>query len=112
MENDEQKKKSYAISVSITPEMKGYLDKHPNLKQSAVFQNAMKRIMNPRKNPLLLLLGVLGVCFSVICISVASSGLLLLWGKEGFIVNTALFCVGFAVLTTTVLIYFKNKKSG
>ena len=110
MEDDKENKKSNTLSVSITKEMKEYLSEHPNLKQSKIFQNAMGRIMHPRKSPLLLLVGVLGVCFSIICIAVASSGLLLLFGKEGYIVNTALFCVGFAVLVTSVLIYFKDRK--
>jgi len=110
MENNENKK-SNTISVSITPEMKKYLDRHPNLKQSKIFQDAMTRIMKPRKSPLLLLVGVLGVCFSIICLAVASSGLLLYFGTEGYVVNTALFCVGFAVLIASILIYFKKDKS-
>lgn len=110
MENEENKKGSNTISVSITPKMKEHLNKHPNLKQSAIFQNAMNRIMNKKKNPLLLMIGVLGVCFGVICIAISISGILLFFGQEGFLLSALLFCIGCAILTASVLTYYKDRK--
>ena len=106
----DEKKNKTAISVSINPEMKKYLDEHPSLSQSTIFQSAMNRIMNKKKNPLLLMIGVLGVCFGVICLAVATSGILLIFGQEGFIVSAIIFCIGCAVMTASVLTYYKDRK--
>jgi membrane-bound ClpP family serine protease len=110
MDSEIENKKSNTISVSITPEMKEYLNNHPSLKQSAIFQEAMERIMNPRKNPLLLLIGFLGICFSIICITAAVSGIFLMFEQEGIILSAVFFCVGCASLTTTVVTFYKNRR--
>ena len=111
MENEKNNKKSSnTISVSITPIMKEYLNKHPNLKQSTIFQNAMNRIMNKKRNPLMLIMGVLGVCFGVMCIAITASGILLYFGIQGFLLGAILFCIGCAVLTASVLIFYKDRK--
>jgi len=101
---------SKTISVSITTEMKNYLDNHPNLKQSQVFQNAMFKIMNPKKNPLLLLIGVIGVCFSIVCLSISVSGVMLLFGYQGFLLSAVIFCIGCAVLVASILTFYKDRK--
>lgn len=110
MDNKKENKVSNTISVSITSEMKEYLNKHPNLKQSTIFQNAMNRIINKKKNPLLLMIGVLGVCFGVMCLAISASGILLYFGTEGFLLSTILFCVGCAVMTASILTFYKDRK--
>jgi len=110
MENKKENKTSNTISVSITPIMKEYLNKHPNLKQSKIFQNAMGRIMNKKRNPLLLMIGVLGVCFGILCIAISVSGILLYFGTEGFLLGTILFCIGCAVLVASTLVFYKDRK--
>ena len=110
MDSEIENKKSNTISVSITPEMKEYLNNHPNLKQSAIFQDAMEKIMSPRKNPLLLLIGFLGVCFSIICIATSVSGIFSVVGKEGIILSAIIFCIGCVVLVVSTFTFYKSKK--
>jgi len=105
----EKNKIKNTCSVSYPDQIAEYLTKHPEINKSEVFQNAMNKIINPRKNPLLLVIGVLGVCFSVMCLAISLSGILLLFGKEGFILSTIFFCVGCAILTASILIYYKDK---
>ena len=107
---EEKEKISYTSSVSYPKGIAKFLDKHPEINKSTVFQNAIYRIMKPKKNPLLLVMGVLGVCFSVMCLAISLSGILLIFGQEGFLLSTVFFCVGCAVLTASVLIYYGNRR--
>ena len=105
-----KEEKNVTLSVSVPKKIKNYLDEHPTLSQSTIFQNAMNRIMNKKKNPMLLMIGILGVCFGVMCLAVSTSGILLLFGREGFIVSAILFCIGCAVMTASVLTFYKDRK--
>jgi len=105
----ESKKIKNTCSVSYPDNIAKYLNEHPNINKSEVFQKAMYRLMRPAKNPLLLVIGILGVCFSIMCIAISASGILLIFGSEGLLLSAVFFCVGCAILAASVLMFYKDK---
>jgi len=104
-----EKKSSDILSVSVPPDMKLYLDKHPKINRSKLFQDAVNAIRYPtpkRVQPAILLLCVMGIIGGLIITMLAG----LIFQILNQFLAFGMLLLGLTLSLISLLIFMKMRK--
>jgi len=99
---------SKIISINIPIEMKRWLDEHQHINRSELFRKAVVReqqISDNKVSPLMFLISIMGIVFSVVLISIGMTP-----SPLHQFMRAAMTLLGGFLAISTSLVYYKERK--